>query len=728
MRRTLVVLWFSFCIYVLFLPLTNHPGSYLPDDGDALQGASVLGWVAHQSTTAPLRIFDMNVYYPHPNGLVYAEHLIPQGVFAAVLMRLGCGLILAYNIVWMSAILLTAMAVWLWARELGADEVAAIVAAAVVALTTSTLSEASRLQLVSIQWMPFSLFFFHRFFVTGRGRFAVAFALCFILQGLSCQYYLVSFPLFLVPIALGYWYLFPERRQLGAIIWLGAPLLVGALLLLPIELPYLSVFERYGFDRPLRQGTDLSIYVVHPKNSVLYSWLLGHEASPVQSGKRTFVGYVTLALVAIGLVSVWRSRSLDSKYRWLCLWLAAWGFVFVILSAGSEVNFFGRRLGPGPFRLLYDYVPGFNHVRIPGRLSVYSLFGISLLAGAGASSLYHRLSARLRHQAGLLAALLVVIPLEHARRQPLHIRVPTHAEIPEVYRWLAGLPGDFAVAELPTYPRRFIRFYGYQTYFSTTHWKRILFGKPSFMPPVLEYMMWTLGEFPSREATRLLQSLNIRFVVYHPHQGSEPRRVIRRLRKDPNFGFVRRFPDASPTARRLGYGNEVVFEVLPESMPSPHPDDDERAVPSGSWSFVTSSDVDATLAVDGDLATAWSSASSQKKGQFFDIQFGRRHVVTRISLRFSHPYGTFPRAALVNGYTGNRGKRLRFGRDPWQNARVVERLVADPSTAAMDWVLLEPTPLERIRIFINETEPNDVLPEWRIPEIQVFETIPDAEP
>ncbi len=104
------------------------------------------------------------------------------------------------------------------------------------------------------------------------------------------------------------------------------------------------------------------------------------------------------------------------------------------------------------------------------------------------------------------------------------------------------------------------------------------------------------------------------------------------------------------------------------------------------------------------------------------MDLGGEHWVSRISLGFVSPYSEFPRALEVNGYhASHRWRRLHFDEDPWRNARLVQELVNDPANATMDLVLEEPMLLERVRLFIRETDLTDDLPEWRIPEVQIFE-------
>jgi len=701
-------------VVLLFMPLSLHPGTHLPDDGDALQGLTVLSWVAHQAPRSPLEIFDMNLYYPHPKGLAYSEHLIPQGLVVALLIALGARSITATNLLAAFTFVGIALSVVLWTRELGANRTAAAVAGLVCSLSTSTLEEVSRVQMLWMQWIPLGLFFLHRFFRTGSILAAWGFAAAFVLQALSGQYYLLSYPLYVLPLIAAYLYLFPERRTLRDALRLATPVVLGALLLVPVEWQYLNLFSHYGFTRPLTGGTDLLRYVVPPSNNLLYGWLFADAVSTTAGANHHFVGFAALALAALGLFSLSEN---ERRYRRLCGVFALVGLCFLVLSAGAELTLGGRSLGPGPFRLLYEYVPFFDYTRAPERLSVYFTFGLALLSGLGASRLGRRFGA------GAIAVVLVLLPLEHARLRG-YARIPTREEIPEVYHWFAEMPGDFPVVELPVYPRRFLRFFGYESYFATVHWKRIPFGKASFNPPALEYMRWTLSTFPSREATRLLQSLGVRMIVYHPDRDPDSAAVIRRLRRDRHFSFVREFGEADPAARRLQFGREVVFQVIAESPPaiSVHRD---RPIRTEGWSFVTSSEVDPHLAVDGLLETGWISSQRQQKGQFFEVDLGGEHWVSRISLAFAFPYDEFPRALSVNGFhPSHRWERLVFEDDPWAASRVVDQLVKDPKKAVMDLRLEQPVLLERLRLFIRETDLTDDLPEWRIPEIRIFDQPP----
>ena len=86
---------------------------------------------------------------------------------------------------------------------------------------------------------------------------------------------------------------------------------------------------------------------------------------------------------------------------------------------------------------------------------------------------------RPRTASWLLVSLLIVLPFEHFSGGVRGVGVPTGRDVPEVYRWLAeesSEGGQGPVVELPVYPLRKHRFYAAYMFYSTYHWRPIVFG------------------------------------------------------------------------------------------------------------------------------------------------------------------------------------------------------------------------------------------------------------
>lgn len=168
----------------------------------------------------------------------------------------------------------------------------------------------------------------------------------------------------------------------------------------------------------------------------------------------------------------------------LCLLAAAWW-----LSLGPSPRVLGRPLELwSPYRLLFEFVPGFNAVRAPARFAMIVAFALSVLAGLGAARV-----GRTRAGALVLPALAALFVVEsHVRPFPLNGGLPAAgsatsahrihppALAPEVYRELARLPAGAVLLEMPLGdPAYDVR----AVYYSTVHWQKLVNGYSGFFPP-----------------------------------------------------------------------------------------------------------------------------------------------------------------------------------------------------------------------------------------------------
>jgi hypothetical protein len=159
------------------------------------------------------------------------------------------------------------------------------------------------------------------------------------------------------------------------------------------------------------------------------------------------------------------------------------------LSLGPLPRVLGRSLEIwSPYRVLYDYVPGFEGVRVPARFAMLVAFGLAMLSGLGIWLLE-------RFRAGLaIAAVACVAFLVEAHVPPLWLngvapvrdfampaeRVYRPGRAPAVYHALNNMPPDAVVLEIPfgvaDYDLRSV-------YYSTVHWRRLVNGYSGFFPP-----------------------------------------------------------------------------------------------------------------------------------------------------------------------------------------------------------------------------------------------------
>jgi hypothetical protein len=137
----------------------------------------------------------------------------------------------------------------------------------------------------------------------------------------------------------------------------------------------------------------------------------------------------------------------------------------------------------GPYNFLYEYVPGFNGVRVPARYAMIAGLFVAVAAGYGARRL---LTSNLARVAGailvLVEGLAVPIALNRTWSQNETMppaRVLPHTRPPAVYAGVAALPAGSVITEFPFGdPAWEIRY----VYYSGAHWKAITNGYSGGFP------------------------------------------------------------------------------------------------------------------------------------------------------------------------------------------------------------------------------------------------------
>ena len=223
---------------------------------------------------------------------------------------------------------------------------------------------------------------------------------------------------------------------------------------------------------------------------------------PVRLGNITQLILRAAILLALVLLLSPAARArvatfMRSRGFFVCALLAAWW-----LSLGPSPAALGRPINlVGPYRLLFDYVPGFGGLRVPARFAMIVALMLSVLAGYGAAWLATRRWGRFFLAAcamGFLAEAtsvpFTVNGMTETRRFNLpEARLYRPARAPLIYKEAAQLPADSVLVELPLgYPDFDLR----AMYYSLVHHLPILNGYSGFFPVSYSRLTFALGELP----------------------------------------------------------------------------------------------------------------------------------------------------------------------------------------------------------------------------------------
>ena len=146
---------------------------------------------------------------------------------------------------------------FLLGRELTGSAAAGLVAGLAFAFAPYRIANIPHLQVLSSAWMPFVLFGLHRHFATGRLKPLAGAAAAWLVQNLSCGYYL----LFFTPVVFLYiaWELTRHRmwNDRHALMRIGAAIAIVLAATVPFLLPYVEL--RRSLKRAASPPTSMPI-------------------------------------------------------------------------------------------------------------------------------------------------------------------------------------------------------------------------------------------------------------------------------------------------------------------------------------------------------------------------------------------------------------------------------------------------------------------------------------
>jgi len=721
--------------FVSFLPQSLRPTTRIAYVGDSLESVYIVAWDVHQLFRDPLHLFDANVLYPLPHALAFTDHRLLPSVLVAPVIWLTGNPVLAYNVAVLLGCLLAAVTARWLAVRLGLGTLAAWAVGALYAFHTYQINEAPRLNILFHGFLPLALERLITYLKTGRRRHALQVAGVMLLQGLSSNYHLLYGSLLVGLVALVATALQPRRLgpRLPGLLVAGA---LAALLFAPVALPYLELAREHALSRELPAGIDLAHYVSTTPTNLVYG-AIGVEVRLQQRGPH-FVGFLSLALAAAAVVwgrrrSAGHAAALVGSRVWVPAALVL-ALVFVALSLGRDVVVFGRELGPGPYRLLYDYVPGFQLVRIPERLALIAMLFVALLAGRSIDLVRELGWPR----AALLLAALV--PLEHVSPLPVSQDVPVGKALPAVYEWLARDTGG-AIVELPIRGEGLVREETLEMYFSTAHWRPIVHGYTAY-PPLLTRMLRRLAaEFPSPASLAALGRVGVDTLVLHRGRpygvdllhrlpGDEGERLalwrqdVRTAGLDVYDGIDRALASGEiERVARFDGDRAHLYESTRDEVYRirARPPLQAAAFPRGkrllrpTWRYRAKAG-EPELAADGDPGTAWTVARPLRGDEFFEVLFDRPTPVSGLVFRLRRD-SAFPTQFRIGArdLEGRWGDVARF--DGPHALQLVERLLEDPRQAAIGFDL-GARPITGLIVHVGDYGTS--FDGWRIPEIEVW--------
>jgi hypothetical protein len=411
-------------------PLARLAGSSIPQGDDSWQNYWNLWWAKTALVDRFVNPYvTSDLHYPYGTTLYFHTLNLLGGIFSLPIV-VTFGIPAAYNVLVVASFVLSGYGTYRLTRyvltrqtaptELGSGvRLAAFFAGAVFAFSSYRYAHVlGHLDLVSTQWLPFSVLFLLKVRDEGGWRNVMIAALFLLATALTSSYYMVFVFIFLSCIVIDLFvgrtkeWSMPMRRIVSTVV-------VFLILGLPVLLPMLVLGRAEGrvsnvaLDVNRFSADALAFVIPSPLSSVWGDIVASiHRVISPNGGVETvvFLGFVPLAVGGIGL-----KRCPALRRYWLPPLL-----LFASLALGPVMHVAGQAILPQlaaimPYSLLAS-LPYGDIPRVPARYAVMAMLCLSVIAGAGLRTLLRNLKAPTQVAvASLLTALAigenVIVPL-----------------------------------------------------------------------------------------------------------------------------------------------------------------------------------------------------------------------------------------------------------------------------------------------------------------------------
>ena len=674
--------------------LVRNLGEGLPSSwGDTVFNAWILAWSADRLSHGLRGFWDAPFFYPYSDTLAFSEHLLGIGIFTAPIQWLTGNPIVAQNMAFLASYLLAGGGMYLLVRDLTGSRLAGFVSGVAFAFLPYRTFD-TRIQVLMYGWTPLALWALHRYFTTGRRAALAAFAVAFLLQGLSNGYAFYSAAVaVVVVVAVG----LPARMRLRTLI----DLTVTAVLMLALLLPVIGAYRRARVEHDWYRTRAENVRFSARARQYLPAW------RPPTWGNRY---RLSPGLALSGLAALGAGAALFGRRRRTGLTYAAVAGVGFVLSLGPEPAVGGVRLASGPYAWLLPVVPGLDGLREPERFAILVYIGAAVLAGFGVRSIVARAPR------GVAAAVCLVLAITtfvegYDPVKPVPFRIAP--SVRSAYLRLADRPPG-AVVELPfnsSWEASKISREAYQVYGTLLHGHPIVTGYSGYFPPLFWVLQGhTLLHNMEPGIVPALRALGVRYVLVHEELYEDKARAdaaVNAILLDPGQLASVETVGATTLVTLLPASRGIRREPLAGAIP----------IPLSAEHLNASHGSDRLpFAVDGDPATRWMSLRPQSGDEQIRVGFSSPTAVVHVRLGLAvESFQDYPRHLVVDGSVDGH----TFS--PLYDGSVVPQFVlgaVDSRRYVMIDVALPPRPVRVLRL--RQTGRDDRF-YWSINELQLWE-------
>lgn len=491
-------------------PLSSAPWRQsLNYHADAELNAWIISWIAHILPASPAHLFDANIFSPERGTLAYSEPLLAPALLVAPVRWLGGSPVLAFNLLTIFGLALTAWTAWFVAWRWTGSAGAALVAGSLAAFNVHVLTRLAHPAATQAWALPLAWYFADGLGDRAGLRAAAALALCVALTAATSIYLLAFAGVIVLVVAV------TGARRLPSLAWIAGASAAGLLPAAPVLWPYVR-FAAEGNTRPIEVVAQFS---ASPAGYLATTgWLEAAVTHRFFTNDVNvfFAGVAALGLGAIGLATAGRADP-TSRRRLAAMILIA--IVGVALSFGPATSV---------YRALYAWALPLRGLRAAARFGYLYLLAVAFLAAYGLAWLERRMATLRWAAPAVVGAAMLFVGVE-AWQGP--VRTVPFTGVPAIYQVLAESSEPVELVELPFYPPEAVFENGEYVFNSTSHWRPLMNGYSGFTPDSYRRRAAAFWFFPESWAIDAIKREGATHVMVHlrkftPDEAANIERVL----------------------------------------------------------------------------------------------------------------------------------------------------------------------------------------------------------
>ena len=266
----LLAYWFSY-------PLDAFSRHNFFGGNDQVPVLWVLNWQLTQLSSGNFdQLFTGNSFYPLDRPIYFNVSTFSTALFTLPVFLATKDSYICYAVAIFSSYILCSTGMLLLARSLKLDYAASFLAALVFAFSESRHGVSSYIHLLTIQWMPFTLLFVHKYFDEGRRVFLYWASIFYLMQITASAYHGIFFSMILLLFVCILVFQQDNFRLEKFALDAGPPILIVGMIASIYFIPYLQEAHEFGFKRTIAEqsvyGAPLVTFFSLPSSYFFGSW------------------------------------------------------------------------------------------------------------------------------------------------------------------------------------------------------------------------------------------------------------------------------------------------------------------------------------------------------------------------------------------------------------------------------------------------------------------------